>query len=56
MKKKTKKSEEINKALKENQAKVIKQVKETIKDLKTKIETRKKTQTEEIIKTEIMRK
>ena len=46
--------EEINKSLKENQEKAIKQVKEMIKDLKTDIETIQKTQTEEIIEMESM--
>ena len=41
--------EEINKSLKENQEKAIKHMKETIQDLKTEIETIKKTQTEEIL-------
>ena len=46
MEKKTnKKLKVINKSLKENQYKAIKQMKETIQDLKTEIETIKKTQT-----------
>lgn len=44
-KKKTKKLAEINKSLKENQEKPIKQMKEMIRDLKSKIGTIKKTQT-----------
>ena len=57
MEKKTnKKLEDISKSLKENQEKEIKHIKETIQDLKTEIETIKKTQAEGIIETEIMRK
>ena len=41
--KQTKKLEEINKSLKENQEKATKQVKETVQDLKTEIEAIKKT-------------
>ena len=57
MKKKTSETlEEINKSLKENQEKTIKQVKEMIKDLKTEIETIKKTQTKGMIEMETVRK
>ena len=48
--------EEINKSLKENQEKAIKQMKETIQDLKTEIETIKKTETEGILEMENMGK
>ena len=51
-----KKLEDINKSLKENQEKAIKHMKEITQDLKTEIDTIKKTQAEEIIETEIMRK
>ena len=47
---------EINKSLKENKEKAIKQMKETIQDLKTKKETIKNTQIEGIIEREVMRK
>ena len=50
------KLEDINKSLKENQEKAMKHMKETIQDLKTEIDTIKKTQAEGIIETEIMRK
>ena len=55
-KRRTKKLEDISNSLKENQGKAIKHMKETIQDLKTEIETIKKTQAKEIIETEIMRK
>ena len=51
-----KKLEDISKSLKENQEKELKHIKQTIQDLKTEIETIKKTQAEGIIETEIMRK
>ena len=44
-----KKQKEINKSLKENQENTSKQVKETVQDLKTKIDVIKKTQTEGIL-------
>ena len=47
---------EINKSLKENQEKAIKQVKEMIQDLKTKTETIRKTQTKGILEIENMGK
>ena len=43
---------EINKAVKENQEKAIKPVKEIIQDFKNKIKTIKKTQTERILEME----
>ena len=46
-----KKLEDISKSLKENQEKAIKYMKETIQDLKTEIETIKKTQAEGTIET-----
>ena len=51
-----KKLEDISKSLKEIQIKAIKHMRETIQDLKTELETIKKTQAEGIIETEIMRK
>lgn len=45
MRKRQTKMEEINKSLKENQEKAIKQVKETDQDLKIETESIKKTQT-----------
>ena len=51
-----KKLEDISKSLMENQERPIKHMKETIQDLKTEIQTIKKTQAEGIIEIEIMRK
>ena len=51
-----KKLEDISKSLNENHKKETKHMKGTIQDLKTEIETIKKTQAEGIIETEIMRK
>ena len=48
--------EEINKALKENQEKAIKWVKEMVWDLKTEIEAIKKTQAEGILEIETLSK
>ena len=44
--------EEINKSLKENQEKALKQMEEMIQDLKTEIETIKKTQMKGILEME----
>ena len=56
MEERQKKLEEINKSLKENQENAIKQIKATILDLNTKIETIKKTQTKKILEMIIMGK
>ena len=49
MEEKTNKFKEINKSLRENQAKTIKQAKQTLQDLKSEIEAIKKTWTEGIM-------
>ena len=51
-----KKLKDISKSFKENQEKEIKHIKEIIQDLKTEIETIKKTQAQGIIETKIIRK
>ena len=48
--------EDNSNSLKENQEKELKNIKETIQDLKTEIKKIKKTQAKGIIGTEIMRK